>query len=165
VAHPSREATSRVAQSRPAIGGDFRGRLWVDPTTLDPSFDYQWIRESTLGERDEGNLQYAMDVNGFVPVDSKELPGAAGARLPGQKETTEKLIRRGGLILMKRSKEIAQEQEMELQAANEAAVAGVTKDLSGLQDGKYVQQLPGAEVRSSMQTTASGPAAGPRFAE
>lgn len=164
MAHPSREASSRLALSRPAIGGDFKGRLWLDPSTLDPSFDYQWIRESTLGERDEGNLQMAMDDNGFVPVDSKELPGAAGSRLPGQK-AADGLIRRGGLILMKRNREIAQEQELQLRVANEQAVAGVTKDLSGLQDGKYVQQLPGAQVMSSMETTASGPAAGSRFAE
>lgn len=164
MAHPSREATSRVATARPAIGGEFRGRLWLDPGTLDPAFDYQWVREACMGERDEGNLQAAMDENGFVPVDAKELPQAAGSRLPGQK-ASDGLIRRGGLILMKRSKEIAQDQAEALRAANDAAVAGVTKDLSGLADGKYVQGLPGGGVQSSMETTAAGPAGVSRFAE
>lgn len=164
MAHPSREASTRLATSRPAIGGEFKGRLWVDPATLDPAYDYQWIRESALGERDEGNLQMAMDENGFVPVESKELPGAAGARLPGQK-AADGLIRRGGLILMKRGKEIAQDQAEALREANEAAVAGVTKDLSALQDGKYVQNLPGAAVHSSMETTRARAGGDPRFAE
>jgi hypothetical protein len=164
MANQSREAGTRLATSRPAIGGEFKGRLWVDPATLDPGCDYQWIRESAMGERDEGNLQMAMDENGFAPVDAKELPGAAGARLPGQK-AADGLIRRGGLILMKRSKEIAQDQQVALREANDAAVAGVTKDLSALQDGKYVQNLPGAQVHSSMETTRVRPGGESRFAE
>jgi hypothetical protein len=163
MAHPSREASTRLAMSRPAIGGEFKGRLWVDPTTLDPTFDYQWIRESCMGERDEGNLQQAMDDNGFIPVDAKELPGASGAKLPGQK-AADGLIRRGGLILMKRSKEIAQDQQEALHAANEAAVAGVTKDLSGNMDGRNFQSLPDAGVKVTTERM-DGSGRAQRFAE
>lgn len=167
MAHPSRAASSRAATARPAIGGEFKGRLWIDPSTLDPAFDYQWIRETCLGERDEGNLQVAMDENGFVPVDAKELPGAAGSRLPGRVEhKAESYIRRGGLILMKRSREIAQEQHYSQMEASDAAIRGVTKDLSDLQDGKYVQKLPGGGVHSTMETrTESRGGEGQRFAE
>jgi hypothetical protein len=145
VAYPDREATSRSATARAAIGGDPKGRLFVDPTLLDPSCDYQWIRESTLGERDEGSLMAAMDENGFVPVEAKEMPQAAGARLPGAPKS-DGLIRRGGLILMKRPKEIAQEQLRAQAAANKAAVDGVTKDLSAGLDGKNFTSMDGGGV-------------------
>lgn len=141
---------SRASSARPAVAGDPRGRLWVDPTSLDPSQEYQWIRESTLGERDEGNLQMAMDENGFVPVEAKELPGAAGSRLPGQR-TTDGFIRRGGLIMMKRPRELAEEQVAMLRRANAEAVQGVTKDLSAGFDGRNVEAMPGAGVQTQVE--------------
>lgn len=141
---------SRASSVRPVIAGDPRGRLWVDQALLDPSSEYQWIRESTLGERDEGNLQLAMDENGFVPVDAKEIPSAAGSRLPGQK-VADGLIRRGGLILMKRPREWADEQADMLRRANAEAIAGVTKDLSAGFDGRNVEAMPGAGVVSSTE--------------
>jgi hypothetical protein len=145
MANMDREASSRAATARAAIGGDHKGRLHVDPASLDPSCDYQWIRESTLGERDEGSLMVAMDESGFTPVEAKELPGAAGAKLPGAPRS-DGLIRRGGLILMKRPKELAQVQREAQEAANHQAVAGVTKNLSEGLDGRNFQQMDGGGV-------------------
>lgn len=162
MAHPSREATSRTATARPAIGGGERGRLHIDPALLDPKFDYQWIRETTLGEYDEGNVQSAMEQGGFVPVDSGTLPGAAPPKLPGRK-TADSLIRRGGLILMMRAKEIAEDQRKDQARANEEAIAGVTKDLQQRMDGRNFQGLSERPVQSAVER--GGPDGAEKFAE
>lgn len=162
MAHPSREATSRNATARPAIGGGGHGRLHIDPALLDPKFDYQWIRETTLGEYDEGNVQAAMEQNGFVPVDTSSLPGAAPPKLPGRK-AADSLIRRGGLILMMRAKEIAEDQRNDHQRANEEAIAGVTKDLAQRMDGRNFQGLSDKPVQVAVER--GGPDGAVKFAE
>jgi hypothetical protein len=145
MSHPTRAATSRAAQQRPLIVGADQGRLHIDPSLLSPDYDWQWIRETTLGEYDEGNVQAALEQQGFLPVNSDELPGAAPIALPGRK-APDKLIRRGGLILMRRSKEIAQDQRQALAEANDEAIRSVTKDLSGRMDGRNFQDLPDRPV-------------------
>jgi hypothetical protein len=150
VAQPTRSADSRTATARPAISGPaVQSRLHIDPALLDSSLEYQWIRESTLGERDEGNLQVAMDVNGFTPVEAKTMPGVAGRLLPGQK-ALDGLIRRGGLVLMARSREWADAAAQDMAAFNAQQVASVTKDLSASLDGKNWQEMPGAGVVSAV---------------
>lgn len=158
----SREATTRQAEARPALGQEERGRLYVDPSLLDPAFDYQWVRESVLGEYDEGNLQTSMEVRGFVPVESSSMKSIAPIQLPGRK-AADTLIRRGGLILMKRAKEIAQDQRAAEREANEAAVAGVTKDLSQRMDGRNFQSLSERPVTTAVDRV--GPEGAARFAE
>lgn len=164
MANPSRAAATRAALARPAIGGEAPPRLWLDPSKLDPNFDYTWIRESTLGEYDEGNIQTAMSQQGYVPVEADEMPEAVAPTLPGRKAAGDKLIRRGGQILMKRSKEIAQDHAKALAEANRAAIAGVTKDLAGGMDGKNFQPLPDGGVQTAVDR-GSSPTAQERFAE
>lgn len=163
MANPSRAAATRAAQARPAIGGEARPRLWLDPSTLDPNFDYTWIRESTLGEYDEGNIQTAMSDQGYEPVLAEEMPLAVAPVLPGRKAPADRLIRRGGQILMKRSKEIAQDHAEALADANRAAIAGVTKDLAEGMDGRNFQSLPDGGVRTAVDR--GGGAVAERFAE
>ncbi len=162
MSHPTRAATSRQAMARPSFGNEANGRLHIDPSMLAPEYDYQWIRETTLGEYDEGNVQSAMEQQGFFPVTKDDLPGAAPVALPGRK-AADALIRRGGLILMRRSKEIAQDQKMAIADANDEAIRSVTKDLSGRMDGRNFQDLPDRPISV---TTERGDVRGTkRFAE
>lgn len=162
MAFPSRESTSRGVTQRQGLGGNAVTRLHIDPALLDAAYEYQFIRETCLGEYDEGNVQAAMEQGGFVPVSSDELPGAAPPALPGRK-AADKLIRRGGQILMRRSKEIAQGQGRELREANDEAIRSVTKDLSGRMDGRNFQDL--AERPVTTTTERGDGAVAKRFAE
>jgi hypothetical protein len=162
MAHPTRAATSRAATSRPAIGTEDKGRLHIDPALLDSAFDYQWVRETTLGEYDEGNIQMSMENRGFVPVEAASMKEIAPVQLPGRK-AADTLIRRGGLILMKRAKEVAQDQRHAEREANDAAIAGVTKDLTQRMDGRNFQPLSDRPVTTAVDRR--GPEGAARFAE
>lgn len=143
-----RAMQERRASQRRGIGGDYRGRLHLDPAMLDPGKEYTWIRELAAGERDEGNIQDALDIKGYEPVLSDDAPHLAGRMLPGQ-ERTDKLIRRGGLVLMARPKEVAQQDRMAIVRDTRDQMASVTRAVEDARDQgnpEYLRALPGEGV-------------------
>lgn len=124
----SRAQEARAATQRRGVGGEHRGRLHIDSNLLDPTLEYTWIREETLGERDKGNIQDALDNQGYDPVSSKDNPQLAGKQLAGW-EDKDALVRRGGLVLMSRPKQIAREVRQDLAAQNEEAIRSVSRTL------------------------------------
>ena len=138
----SRAMQERRAQQRPGIGGEHKGRLHVDPALLDPTREYTWIREETLGERDKGNIQDALDNGGYDPVSAKDHPELQGKTLPGW-ENTDQLVRRGGLVLMSRPKVYGIEARQALAQENADAIASVSRTLDesrNAADPAYIQK-------------------------
>ena len=101
----TRASESRVATTRPAIGGEVRRRLDVDLTGLPDDMEACFVREYCLGERHLDNVQAAMD-RGYRPASVEMFPNANPIVLPGDADETHGLIRRGGQILMIREKRI-----------------------------------------------------------
>lgn len=139
----TRAQQSRAANQRRGVGGDHKGRLHIDPSLLDPGREYTWIREESLGERDKGNIQDALDNQGYDPVSAKDHPALAGRTLPGW-EDKDSLVRRGGLVLMSRPKEIAASFREELARENEDALNSVTRqheEQLSKGDPRYLQKM------------------------
>ena len=145
----SRAQEARSASQRRGIGGEHRGRLHIDAALLDPKREYTWIREETFGERDKGNIQGALDGQGYDPVSSEDHPALAGKQLPGW-ENNDKLIRRGGLVLMSRPKEIGVEARQGHAADAAEALRSVSRTLEDARaksDPQYVQRPKDEAIR------------------
>lgn len=113
MSRPTRSETSRAATAHPLIGGNERGRLDVDFSAITgKGMEVTWIRETILGDYDDNNVQYNME-RGFTAVEAKDLPGYQTHRLPGARGSRtqeDTLVRRGGLIAMARSVELARQE-------------------------------------------------------
>jgi hypothetical protein len=147
--HVSRAQEARSGSLRRGVGGEYRGRLWIDPALLDPNKAYCWVREECLGETDKGNIQQALDVDGYSPSSGKQNPMLLGRSLPGW-QTNDDLVRRGGLILMERPKQWALEDQQRAAAETQEALRSVTRELEetrGRGDPKYLQRPSGEQVR------------------
>lgn len=124
----ARAQQSRATSQRRGIGGEHKGRLHIDAALLDPTLDYTWIREESMGDRDKGNIQDALDNQGYDPVSAKDNPELAGKTLAGWEEK-DSLIRRGGLVLMSRPKHVGIEVREDLAAQNDEAIRSVSRTL------------------------------------
>jgi len=97
----------------------------VDLSGLPSGKEACFIREYTLGERDLSNVQRAMG-DGYEPATAEMFPNANPKLLPGDKDETHGLIRRGGQILMIRDKSVGdaerEYQRQEVQSQKNAAI-------------------------------------------
>jgi hypothetical protein len=120
----NRETESRKAEENPMPNMNFRGRLYIDPHLIPKTVVYEWKREATLGEYDENNMQDAM-INGWRPVPADRHPELRPPALPGRPHTANEYIRRGGLILMEKAKEMVLAEKARLREENLAAMQAV----------------------------------------
>lgn len=161
----SRVRETRTATQRPAIGGEYRGRLHIDTALLDPSRDYTWIREETLGERDKGNIQDALDAQGYDPVSASDHPELAGKSLPGW-EDKDKLVRRGGLVLMSRPKPVALAAKAQQHQETQDALRSVARELEttrGRGDPQYLQKPRDEQIAVTVDRGDTGTGLKERF--
>lgn len=165
--HTSRAQEARSASLRRGVGGEYRGRLYIDPALLDPTKAYCWIREECLGETDKGNVQQALDVDGYSPASGRQNPQLLGRSLPGW-ATNDDLVRRGGLILMERPREYAEEDHQRLARENAEALKSVNRELEETRakgDPRYLQRPAGEGVRVETARGDTGQNRHQRFAD
>lgn len=162
----SRAQAERRATQRPGIGSQYQGRLHIDPKLLDTAnFEFTWIREESMGERDAGNIHSALNDQGYEPVDASKYPHLKGRSLPGH-ESKDTLIRRGGQILMARPRYLAEEVRAEQVAETEFQKASVMRNLQdsrAASDPKYVQPLHGEGVSVTVDRGDTGTGKTERF--
>ena len=157
-----RAAESRVAMTRPTIGGGHRGRLDIDVSDLPDDVEATWIRETFLGQYDDDNITSAME-RGFRPVTKGDLPRYTAHRLPGARGSAvsdDTLIRRGGQVLMMRDRQIARDERAFYAAETAQAARSVARDTAAPKDGRNFQNMPGEGVSSTFERPAPG-----RFSE
>jgi hypothetical protein len=140
----TRATTSRIATQRPLASGAARNRLDVDLTGLPDDLEAVFVREETLGQYDQGNIEHAL-ARGLTPATTDMLPNNAPVVLPGREPPNHNLIRRGGQILMVGRK-------ADLQAERDAAVEEGEAQIASAQrmsavkgaeiDGRNYQDLP-----------------------
>lgn len=163
----TRAAQTRSVQARPAVGGsaDFQGRLHIDPSLIPPGTELQWVREETLGQYDEGNIQANLEQRGFRPATVEEFPTLAPPTLPGR-ERQGGLIRRGGLVLMARPADVGEAERAHRKASDDATLRAVNKELEKGMDGKNFQRSPDSAVHVSTDRGVAGGGSGDgRFAD
>lgn len=158
---PTRAAQTRSVQARPAVGAgsEFQGRLYIDPSLIPPGTELQWVREETLGQYDEGNIQANLEQRGFRPATTDEFPTLAPPVLPGR-EREGGLIRRGGLVLMARPAQVGVSERAQRKASDEATLRAVNKELEKGMDGKNFQRSPDSAVHVSLDRGVAAGAGG-----
>jgi hypothetical protein len=140
MAVPSRNSTTRAATARPALGGHDGGTLTVDTSALPEDMELMWATEQVLGADYRENVRMQMHSRAFMPVLVSDMPGEAPPMMPGEKRDEHALIRRGGLVLMKRPKRQGIAERAELRADNAEALRSVNRDFE-----EQVRQTNGLE--------------------
>lgn len=130
----SRAATTRSIQQRPILA-DSKGRLHIDEKLIPPGMELRWVRESTQGMEDPENVTSRLE-DSWAPIERDKMPTLAPPMLPGHKPV-DNFIRRGGLILMGRAKELCDEERAAYHEYNESVLKSLDKDRQASADGKY----------------------------
>ena len=148
----TRAAESRIATTRPTIGGEPKGRLDIDVSGLPVGMEATWIRETCLGEADDDNIVSAME-RGYQPATTDDLPSYKKYRLPGARgsDTEDSLIRRGGQVLMIRDRTIGDEERAHYAAQTNEAARSVARDNAAPKDGRNFQDMPGAGISTTVE--------------
>jgi hypothetical protein len=155
----SRAQQTRAATARPMIAPNQKGKLDIDVSSLPPDLEATWIRESTLGEYDDNNVQDAME-RGYRPVEAKDLPGYQTFKLPGARGSTmpdDTLVRKGGVVLMARDRRLAEAERAAYADETAENLRSVALEPSAPKDGRNFQDTP---AEFSVQTERRG-----RFSE
>jgi hypothetical protein len=140
MAAPSRTSMTRAANGRPAIGGADGGTLHVDTSAMSGDLELMWATEQVLGADYRENVRLQMQTRGFQPVMVGEMPGEAPPLFPGEKRDEHALIRRGGMVLMKREKRIGLAERQDMREDNVEALRSVNRELE-----ETVNATPGME--------------------
>jgi hypothetical protein len=108
----SREAGFRSKQDRidyftRSITAVQKGRTYLpESITKNPEYTYMWAREQVRDRYDGHNLRNLENIKGWEYVDSSEIPELGFYSATGDVQDSAGRIRDGGLILMKRYREI-----------------------------------------------------------
>lgn len=148
-----RDASERAAQIRSGLQSehappDFHDEFYVDPRVIPEGWDYNWKRETTANMPDPA-YEVELAQAGWEPVDVSRHPWMMPKGSQGP-------IRRKGMILMERPKEISEAaQQREMRVAREAVEAkeralGVTpmgqfdrlRDKTGVKKSYQPMQVP-----------------------
>jgi hypothetical protein len=113
-----REFDSRAKAERP--------KKWLPPTMLpdpnpEPGYAFRWIRVSTLGTNDPGNVSSKLR-EGWEPVKASEHPEI---QLMGRGGTFPDSIEIGGLILCKTPEEFVQQRTAHYQNETDSQTSAV----------------------------------------
>lgn len=113
----ARELETRAKMERP--------KKWMPPQLLpdptpEPGYAFRWIRVSTRGEDDPGNISSKLQ-EGWEPVKASEHPEIQLMRVDSQKSRFPDSIEVGGLLLCKTPIEFVEQRNAfyEKQAANQ----------------------------------------------
>jgi len=101
----TRDASNRRAEERAPPQMHYQSRLYVPQNRIPDGYEYCWVRESTLNEPDPDNMTNRM-IGGWEPVHASRHPEMVPPPLPGYEGTEVQVIRRGGLILCQKRKEL-----------------------------------------------------------
>ena len=165
--HETREDEYRAHEQREGVGGEFMGRLHIDPNVLNPDYEHTWIREEALGEKDRSNISFALNQQRYQPCRVSDYPGMEKITLPG--ETADALIREGGLLLCRRPKAIAARERNEQLRRDQdarAQAANRLRETRAQSDDRYLQPLKEEGIRSGTgkgYETADAPGRASRF--
>ena len=99
----SRARAKRRTAEITANGGldiDTVDKFFIDKSRVPDGWDYEWKRDATFGKEDPSYMS-ALLMTGWEPVPTEDMPEL----MPGMKEPA---IRRDGMILMQRPKEISE---------------------------------------------------------
>lgn len=119
-----RSAQTREATQHPQPATRARGKLYVDPHRVPKGWSYRWVRESTRNEPDPSNITEAQII-GWLPVPAADHPELVPPPLPGEEGNVSQVIRRGGLMLMKRLTKDVQADRRALREENMASIQGI----------------------------------------
>ena len=113
-----REFDSRAKAERP--------KKWLPPTMLpdpnpEPGYAFRWIRVSTLGTNDPGNISSKLR-EGWEPVKASEHPEI---QMMGRGGTFPDSIEIGGLILCKTPEEFVQQRNAHYQNETDSQTSAV----------------------------------------
>jgi len=134
MAQPARSTETRAVQQR-FVPADSRGKLHIDPKHIPAGVELRWVRESSMGEVDNENVTDRLEQD-WVPIERDKIPSLSPPMLPGH-VPPDNFIRRGGLILMGRSKEQCDEERRQFKEYNESVVNSLDKSRQASADGKY----------------------------
>jgi hypothetical protein len=136
---PSRPVSARAVSRRPSPAPEAQGRLYIDPTRIPPGVRLLWVREATLGQPDQDNVERNL-MNGWSPVTADAFPDLVPPTLPGTTRS-DTLVRRGGLILMQRAIERCEEDEDRLRRTNQEILEAVDADRRGDRNFQPTREL------------------------
>jgi hypothetical protein len=103
----TRDASTRRSQERAPPQAHYQSRLYVPQNRIPDGYVYSWVRESTLNEPDPDNMTNRL-IDGWEPVEASRHPEMVPPPLPGYEGTEVRVIRRGGLILCQKPKEMVE---------------------------------------------------------
>lgn len=140
-----RETTSRaqtVSLEDPSERSDF----WIDPALIPEGLRYEWKTETVLGQP-APSLQKAL-MDGWTPVTAADHPELVPPQLPGREPET--LIRRFGLILLKKDERLVRQREQQIAKATVDQRSSLHQALG---ESKDPRNFP--RVKPQLQTTYS----------
>lgn len=118
-----RKMDTRTVATRPETSGIKKTQLYIDPSALDASRFYKWVRYQIENEIDRVNIS-RHQAAGWEFVKSSQLPKVAGynMKLPWESASQgEDFIRRGTNILMSIPQHVAKQMKEEQHAAADQA--------------------------------------------
>lgn len=143
---PVRDDVRRVRKRK---GGTSIDKFAIPPE-MQAFFDSQgltveWKRETTIGANDP-SYDVLMREQGWLPVDGEQFPDYVA---PGHKGA----IRRDGMVLMERPKELTEEAKAEELASARNAVAIKEQQLHGAPDGQFQRHRADGSPTVNVQRT------------
>jgi len=143
-----REASIRAEELRAKMRGDsfdtsMYDEFYIDPRDIPEGWDYNWKRESIGGMTDEDHMIEMRSV-GWEPVDARRHPEKMPTNYTGP-------VKKKGMILMERPKEISDmAKDRELATAREV-VASKEKALGMSPSGTFERDQRRTGVNKSFQ--------------
>lgn len=146
---PRARAAARAAQLRDhgAVNEEATDEFYIAPSEIPDGWDYEWKREAVYGASDPA-YEVATRRAGWEPVDASRHPSymPQGAHGP---------IRRKGLVLMERPKEISDEAKARELRKARLQVRAKEEQLSAAPNGQFERQksdgTPLASVKKSFE--------------
>lgn len=121
----SHEFDNHDANVRDYLQMTYPDPLAVDPRKIPAGYEYRWIRDSVLGQRDPYRMIY-MARKGYTPVPADRHPELCWAGLPWQAEAQQQgYLCHGGLILCERLQKYAQIEQTTLEKVNSARITAL----------------------------------------
>lgn len=125
----------RIDRALAYINNQSKGRLQIDPKIVPPGFVYGWRVETIHGKTIGKAIQESYNL-GWVPVPSSDHPDMVTEEIKELDTSVDfKFIRRDGLILMKRSKELNDAELNYYNAKTQNKIDAMSKFSSGLTEG------------------------------
>jgi hypothetical protein len=120
----TRDASTRRAEERAPPQMHYQSRLYVPQNRIPDGYEYAWVAESVLNEPTPDNMTDRM-INGWEPVPAARHPEMVPPPLPGYEGTEAQVIRRGGLMLCQKRKELVEQARIDRDLDNLEALQDV----------------------------------------